>query len=236
MKKLGVIGGMGPEATCYYYEELIRHTKASKDQEHIDTIILSHASLPDRTEAILSGQEEAFVEAMRKDVQALEALGASNIAVPCNTSHYFYDRIQEVSKVPIIHMPKEAVHHAQRVYGEVKKIGIMGTDGTINAGVYKKECEALGIEQVLPSKERQQDVMSLIYDDVKAGKKGDYAKFDRAMEEFIKKDCDVVILACTEISVFKKDHVLPHICLDAMDVLIRESIVRSGAQYVETVR
>ena len=51
------------------------------------------------------------------------------------------------------------------------------------------------------------------------------------MEEFIKKDCDVVILACTEISVFKKDHVLPEICLDAMDVLIQESIVRSGACY-----
>lgn len=73
--------------------------------------------------------------------------------------------------------------------------------------------------------------MSLIYDDVKAGKKGDYQKFERVMEEFIKKDCDVVILACTEISVFKKDHVLPEICLDAMDVLIRESIVRSGACY-----
>ena len=107
----------------------------------------------------------------------------------------------------------------------------MGTDGTVSAGIYRKECEAFGIEEIVPSEKRQKDVMSLIYDDVKAGKKGDYQKFERVMEEFIKKDCDVVILACTEISVFKKDHVLPEICLDAMDVLIRESIMRSGACY-----
>ena len=95
----------------------------------------------------------------------------------------------------------------------------MGTDGTIRSGIYHKECERLGIEAVAPSEKRQKDVMSLIYDDVKAGKKGDYQKFERTMEEFIKKDCDVVILACTEISVFKKDHVLP------------ESVLRSGAEY-----
>ena len=57
-KKLGVIGGMGSEATSYYFEELVAHTKAATDQEYIDTIILNHATLPDRTAAILSGKAE----------------------------------------------------------------------------------------------------------------------------------------------------------------------------------
>ena len=168
---------------------------------------------------------------MKEDVQALEMMKVSNIAIPCNTSHFFYDDIQAMTTTPIIHMPREAVRYAKEHYENVKKIGIMGTDGTIRSGIYHKECERLGIEAVAPSEKRQKDVMSLIYDDVKAGKKGDYQKFERTMEEFIKKDCDVVILACTEISVFKKDHVLPAICLDAMDVLIRESVLRSGAEY-----
>lgn len=230
-KKLGVIGGMGPEATAYFYEEVIRHTKAVRDQEHLDMIILSHASMPDRTKAIRTGESRKLLGAMERDVQTIEMTGAENIAIPCNTSHYFYDQIQEMTQIPIIHMPRETIRYAKEHFENVKRIGIMGTDGTVSAGIYKKECEALGIEEIVPSEKRQKDVMSLIYDDVKAGKKGDYHKFERVMEEFIKKDCDVVILACTEISVFKKDHVLPEICLDAMDVLIRESIIRSGACY-----
>lgn len=229
--KLGVIGGMGPEATAYFYEEVIRHTKADCDQEHINMAILSHAQMPDRTKAIISGEDKELLEAMREDVHAMELLHVDHIAIPCNTSHYFYDQIQAMTDIPIIHMPREAVRYAADRYEGVRKIGIMGTDGTISSGIYHKECERLGIEAASPSEQRQRDVMSLIYDDVKAGKKGDYQKFERTMEEFIKKDCDAVILACTEISVFKKDHVLPAICLDAMDVLIRESILRSGAQY-----
>ena len=90
-KKLGVIGGMGPEATAYFYEEVIRHTRAGCDQEHLDMTILSHASMPDRTKAIQTGQSRELLEAMKEDVRILEAAGATNIANPCNTSHYFYD-------------------------------------------------------------------------------------------------------------------------------------------------
>ena len=69
--KLGVIGGMGPEATAYFYEEVIRHTKADCDQEHINMAILSHAQMPDRTKAIISGEDKELLEAMREDVHAM---------------------------------------------------------------------------------------------------------------------------------------------------------------------
>lgn len=231
LKKLGVIGGMGPAATCFYYDSVIRHTEASCDQEHIDMVILSHATMPDRTRAIETKDEKELLAYFAEDVKTLEKLGVSNIAVPCNTSHYFFDRIQCKTTVPMIHMVRETVKYAVGHYKNVKKIGIMATDGTIETGLYHKECEAFGVIPVNPSKERQKDVMSLIYDDVKQGKKGDYAKFERTMNEFMEMDCDVVILACTELSVFKEEIELPKICLDAMDVLVRESILRSGAQY-----
>ena len=129
----------------------------------------------------------------------VESLGCAHIAIPCNTSHYFYDQIQSFTKVPIIHMPRESVRYALAgaVMGEcefdpnlsmpaepVHKIGIMGTDGTVGAGVYGRECEAAGAEVVYPSEKRQADVMSLIYDDVKAGREPDMDKFDRVMWEF----------------------------------------------------
>lgn len=246
MEKLGVIGGMGAEATSYYYDQVVRHTAAACDQEHIDMVVLSKSTMPDRTLAIKTGEHTELLETMKECAQALESLGCAHIAIPCNTSHYFYDQIQSFTKVPIIHMPRESVRYALAgaVMGEcefdpnlsmpaepVRKIGIMGTDGTVGAGVYGRECKTAGVEVVYPSEKRQNDVMSLIYDDVKAGREPDMDKFDRVMWEFARSGCDRVILACTELSVLQKYREMPEITLDAMDVLVRESIIRSGAPY-----
>lgn len=209
MEKLGVIGGMGAEATSYYYDQVVRHTAAACDQEHIDMVVLSKSTMPDRTLAIKTGEHAKLLATMKECAQALESLGCAHIAIPCNTSHYFYDQIQSFTKVPIIHMPRESVRYALAgaVMGEcefdpnlsmpaepVHKIGIMGTDGTVGAGVYGRECEAAGVEVVYPSEKRQNDVMSLIYDDVKAGREPDMDKFDRVMWEFARSGCDRVIL------------------------------------------
>lgn len=231
-KTLGVIGGMGPEATSYYYENVITHTKASCDQEHIDMVILSHAAMPDRTEAIISGNSRRLINMLCNDARTLETLGVSNIAITCNTSHYFYDHIQRATKIPVIHMIQESVAYAVRDFEDVKRVGIMATDGTINSKIYYKACRKAGVTPVKLSEERQKDVMSLIYDDIKAGKPGDRRKFDRVVSEFMRKGCDVIILACTELSVFKGKHDVPSICLDAMDVLVKESILRSDAEYI----
>lgn len=233
VKTLGVMGGMGPEATSYYYENIIAHTNASCDQEHIDMVILSHATMPDRTRAIVTGEQKELINKLCNDARTLETMGVANIAITCNTSHYFYDHIQKAVKIPVINMIEESVAYALRDFEEVKRIGIMATDGTINSRIYHKACRKLGVTPVKPSEERQKDVMSLIYDDIKAGKPGDRRKFDRVISEFMRKGCDVIILACTELSVFKGKHDIPSICLDAMDVLVKESILRSGAEYKE---
>lgn len=230
-KKLGVIGGMGPEATSYYFEELVAHTQAEKDQDHIDTIILNHATLPDRTNAILTGNIEELLSDFIKDAQLLEELGVSHIAIPCNTSHYLYDATQKKVSIPIIHMVRETVQYAVEHFNNVQKIGILATNGTIQSGVYRKECQVLGVEVVEPSAENQKEVMSLIYDDIKKGQPGDPNKFQKAYEDLMEAGSDVVILACTELSVFKKNHPVAENCLDAMDVLVKESITRSGATY-----
>lgn len=230
-KKLGVIGGMGPEATSYFFEELVAHTQAEKDQDHIDTVILNHATLPDRTHAILSGNVEELLEAFIQDAKLLEKLGVDHIAIPCNTSHFLYDATQKQVSIPIIHMVRETIQYALDHFEKVQKIGILATNGTIQSGVYRKECEALGVEAVEPSADNQKEVMSLIYDDIKKGLPADPSKFQKAYEDLMEAGSDVVILACTELSVFKKNHPVEKNCLDAMDVLVKESIIRSDATY-----
>ena len=123
LKKLGVIGGMGPEATSFYYARVIARTKAESDQEHINMIILSHATMPDRTQAILTGNKLPFLKAITQDARDLEMLGVENIAIPCNTSHYFLEDIQKSTSVPIINMVEESVRYVVEAHPKVKKIG-----------------------------------------------------------------------------------------------------------------
>lgn len=187
--------------------------------------------MPDRTETIISGDDARLIRMLQEDVQTLERLGAANIAIPCNTSYYYFDQMQSATKVPIIHMIKESVIYGVEKFKHVRKIGIMGTDGTINAGIYDEECRRVGVQPIHPSPEKQRAVMHIIYNEIKKGHHGSETLFNSVLQEFIDKGCDVVILACTELSVYKQYHQVPDFCLDAMDVLIRESIIRSNAVY-----
>ena len=117
----------------FYYARVIARTKAESDQEHINMIILSHATMPDRTQAILTGNKLPFLKAITQDARDLEMLGVENIAIPCNTSHYFLEDIQKSTSVPIINMVEESVRYVVEAHPKVKKIGIMGTDGTMQA-------------------------------------------------------------------------------------------------------
>ena len=225
-QKLGILGGMGPQATQVFYQFVLDHTDAARDQEHLPTVILSDTGIPDRTAAILSGETEELYQRLLKDAKLLETCGCTTIAIPCNTSHYFADRLQGDVNVPIIHMIREAA--AVLAAQGKKRPGILGTDGTIRSGLYQKECAALGMEAVAPDEETQKLVMSIIYDEIKQGERGSRDKFahiDRALRAA---GCDCAILACTELSVFAANHPLPPFYLDAMMVLAEESVKRCG--------
>ena len=66
---LGIIGGMGPSASNLFYEMVISNTEATCDQDHIDMIILNHATMPDRTESILSGEIDVIKEKLKSDIR-----------------------------------------------------------------------------------------------------------------------------------------------------------------------
>ena len=228
--KLGVIGGMGPQATELMYQKIISMTDARCDQEHIDMIILSHAAMPDRTAAIRSGKTEKVFSLLAEDAKLLERCGADYIAIPCNTSHYFYDELQAQVSIPIIHMVREAVKRVRERDTSVKKVGLLATDGTVHAGIYKKECEKLGLECVTQDERTQKLVMKIIYDQIKAGEKGSIDDFGE-IDTYLKKNgCEAAILACTELSCFKNYHALDRFYLDALDVLCEKCIRLCGGK------
>lgn len=222
--RLGVLGGMGPQATNTFYQFVIDRTDARTDQEHVNALILSDSGMPDRTTAILGTEEQrkAVFNRLLGDARLLENAGCTVIAVPCNTSHFFLDEVQKHISIPILHMIRET---ALFLAAQGKhRPGILATDGTIQTGLYQKEFAAQGIEALTPSPEAQKLVMSLIYDDVKAGRDGDPAKFAAIHRDLVAQGCDCGVLACTELSVFADKHHLPPFYTDAMAVLAERAV------------
>ncbi len=224
--KLGVLGGMGPQATQVFYQFVLDRTDAARDQDHLPAVILSDTGIPDRTAAILSGDTERLYQRLLKDARLLEGCGCTALAIPCNTSHYFADRLQGEVGVPIIHMLRETAA-ALAAQGK-RRPGILATDGTIRTGLYQRECAAVGLEAVAPGPDTQKLVMSIIYDEIKQGEKGSREKFahiDRAIRDA---GCDCAILACTELSVFATYHPLPPFYVDAMMILAERAVLKCG--------
>lgn len=229
-KVLGVIGGMGPLATQLFYKMVIERTDAHKDQEHINMVILNHATMPDRTEAIMKGTLDDLLRRLREDAETLEKAGADYIAIPCNTSHVVIEELQAQTGIPIINMIRITAEKIRRKYGEGARVGIMGTDGTIRIGLYQKECSACGLIPVIPTPENQKLVMKLIYDGIKDGGSIDYDDFEAVEMQLREEQCDCVIMACTELSCFKEQFQLSDYFVDAMEEMAEEAIRLCGKE------
>ena len=191
---LGVLGGMGPQATNTFYQRIIDRTQAESDQEHLQVLLWSDAKIPDRTAGILAGGEAAenVYRHLRDGARLLEGAGCTMLAIPCNTSHYFVDRIQQEIGIPILHMIRET---ARTLVAQGKRRpAILATDGTIRTGLYQKECAAFGLEAAPPEPAVQRLVMSIIYEEIKRGERGSREKFAQIDRALASMGCDCAIL------------------------------------------
>ncbi|WP_341201898.1 aspartate/glutamate racemase family protein [Planomicrobium okeanokoites] len=230
-KTLGIVGGVGPLATMFIGEMIVRRTKAAKDQDHVNSIITNNTRIPDRTAFIMGRSEDNPVPVMIDDMAKLSSIGAEIIIIPCNTAHTFYDELEMGSPVPVIHMIRETMKRAAQ-QGAVK-VGVLATTGTVTSKVYQQAANEYGLEPVLPSPEIQEKVMSIIYDNVKAGKNADKDTWREIVNHMENQGCDRVVLGCTELSIVKKEMDLPDFYLDSLIVLAETAILSCGYELAE---
>ena len=197
---LGIFGGMGPEATANMYQLIVQLTPAKKDQEHIPTIIYSFPQVPDHTAAIQSG-DLSIVPYLVEGVTRLQNAGASFIIIPCNTAHYYYDRMQAAIDIPILHMIRETVRHVVERYPECRRIGLLATSGTIRSGLYEKEFAASGRRTIVPDEAVEAEYVMKAVMKIKAGtsKKESEDLLAAAGAHLEAKGAQVLVLGCTEI-------------------------------------
>ena len=224
MYKLGVIGGMGPLATVKFYDKVVLNTEAHNDNEHIDLIVLNHSTMPDRTRCIIENKDTEFLNEIKKDLEILDKIGVDVVAIPCNTSHYFYDEFKNFANLKIINMIEETI---LEIKGRgIQKVAVFGTLGTLNSKVYNKYAEKNGIEVKELSLEDKKSVMDIIY---KIKETNNLENKD--FIEILNKYCDdetIGIIACTELSLLDISKNINTI--DALDVLVNKSIEYSGAK------
>ena len=223
---LGVLGGLGPMSTVYFCELLNLHTKASCDGDHIDMLISSRASTPDRTDFILGRSQNDPLPVMLGEAARLEAAGVDLIVIPCNTAHYFYDGLARECHVPVLNIIRETVLHLKAC--GVTDFGLLATEGTVKSGAYERVCREVGIRCLTPTEEEQAVISHIIYDCVKQNKPVDMAAFRELAYTLRARGCQRLVLGCTELSLLKKQGLDEPLFLDSLDVLAYRTISAFG--------
>ena len=244
---VGVLGGIGPLATVYFMDLIIRMTEAETDQEHINMLVSNHATIPYRTDYILGKSKDSPLKDMTDDAKMLEEAGCLFIVIPCNTAHYFFEDIERSVKIPVINIIKETIRYAadkccgkdrkesgtssaSKASGSIK-LGILATEGTISSGTYSYYGKEENVCCVAPDKEYQKKVNHIIYGCVKAGLPVDEKEVDEVIEHMRNKGCDAVIMGCTELSVVCEDMHLDKkydFVVDSLKVLAMKTVTMYG--------
>lgn len=220
---LGVIGGMGPLATADFFAKLVNNTRAQTDDEHVPVLIHSVPQIPSRPAAILRGGASPL-PALRAARDRLLAAGATVLAMPCNTAHYWYDDLVEGCPVPFLHIA-DAV--AELLPAAVTTVGMLATRATLHARVYEGRLAQCAFNVIAPDDDEYDNAVQPAIDAVK---RGDLVSAGRGIEPAVARlrtrGAAVVILACTElppaldaIGSAARAH-----CIDATDALAQSCV------------
>jgi aspartate racemase len=162
-KVIGILGGMGPEATLDCFGKIIKNTPAQSDQDHLRVVIDSNPKVPDRTAAIL-GKGESPTDIMVQGGRILEQAGADFIIIPCVSAHFFLKEVQSKIRLPILSIFDAVAETIEQDHPNLKKIGLMATSGTVSGRLFQKRLTDSGIETFVPEDEAQARIMAAIYD------------------------------------------------------------------------
>lgn len=229
MKTIGIIGGMGPEATADLFLKILNETDAACDQAHVPVLIDSNTAIADRTGAILSDGKDPLPEMIRSATR-LEQAGADLLLMACNTAHYFYERITPHVSIPFLHMPRETAREAAlRGY---RRVALLATDGTVQTGVYRDAFRLVApeIELLLPDEGGQAALMDLIYGTVKAGRwERPVHGVAHALAALKARGAESFVLGCTELPLAFQRFRFDAVTLDPTRVLARAAVAAAGA-------
>lgn len=222
-KVVGILGGMGPEATVDLMQRIINLTPADDDIDHVRCIVDNNPKVPSRIKAIIDGNGEDPGPCMADMAKRLESWGADFLAIPCNTAHYYYNAVTDAVQIPVINLLDLVVAHVKETRPSCRTIGVLASTAVLSTRLYEKRFEAVGITVIYPT-EKFQNILLDVIKEVKAGNRSDeiIEKYLEICQSLKLAGVDTAIVACTELGVIKTD--VPLELIDAADVLAKKII------------
>jgi len=199
-KVIGVLGGMGPAATADFFQKIIQATPAKTDQDHLKVVIVSNPHVPDRTAAIRGCGPDPLPELVGA-AEALIRAGADLVTIPCVTVHHFFDRLQAVIPIPILHLIREAATAVTAEFPTLRRYGLLATTGTLQTRLFEAKFEPRGLS-VFGCEPAVQD--ALVMEAIYGVKRGGSIERSRqlicdAAAHLIERGAEAIIAGCTEI-------------------------------------
>jgi aspartate racemase len=225
---VGIIGGMGPEATVDLMRRVVAKTPARDDQDHIHLIVESNPKIPSRIAHLIEGTGDDPTPELIRIAANLQRAGADALAIPCNTAHAYAHSIRRAVSIPLLDMvglTVDQIAHSRRA----ARVSLLASTAVHTTELYSKALSAQGIDTVLPA--HQDEVMALI----KAVKQGDtgtetQAALGRVALETARY-ADVLLIACSELSVISAGITVPFV--DSLDVLAQAIVTFAKADAIE---
>ncbi|MDZ7708503.1 MAG: amino acid racemase [Trueperaceae bacterium] len=196
---VGVLGGMGPAATWDFCSRLTAATPATKDQDHLRVLVDADPSVPDRN-AALEGRGPSPGPRLAAMARGLERAGAEVLCMPCNAAHAFADDVRDATVVPFVDMIEATVEATMKRVPDARRVGLLATTATLDAGLYERVFRERGVEVVIPAPAQRDEMMAAIYA-VKTGELGPAtrAAMRRAAQAAVAAGAEALVAACTEV-------------------------------------
>ncbi|MGG3181664.1 amino acid racemase [Priestia megaterium] len=226
MKKVGIIGGTGPESTVVYYQSIIsKFQEKIGSKEGLPELFINSINMYKMFNLLMNGQTQELITYLTDAVQKLESVGADFVVFTGNTPHIVFEQVQKNVQVPMISMVEETYLKAQEL--SLEKIGLIGTKFTMENDFFKKPFISHNIEMVVPNQSEQEYIHQKIVEELENGIVNNETKkvFLNIIKQMTDRDgTQAIILGCTELPMLIKDEDLNISSLNTAEIHINKIV------------
>lgn len=227
-KSVGILGGMGPEATLDLMRRVLRATPAADDCDHIHLVVDNNPQVPSRIKALIEKTGPSPLPCLQDMAHKLEQWGVDFLAMPCNTAHYYHAQIQNFVGIPLLDMIGISVAAILKDRPQIQTAGILASSAVLDLGLYDQEFASHNVAVVHPEKEPQERLMQAIRT-VKTDSYGtsEHIALQAAAENLVTQGAEILLIACTELSILAGELNSSVRCSDTAQ-LLAEAIVQKA--------
>ena len=225
MKKIGLVGGTGPESTLMYYKELNSRIDKMTGGAQMPDLAIESVNFRKAWDYVSNGKYDSLTDYLSEKVEKLKAGGSEVIALTAATMHIVYEQIVQKTNVPLVSIPKSVCEEIQKK--RYKKVGLLGTIFTMEQDYMKKDLLDAGIEILVPEKSDRELVAKRIFEELEVGivKESTLKEFTAIIEKMKnERGIQALILGCTELPLILNKNNCPVDCLDSVEIHLQKLI------------